>query len=794
MIQRKQILTFWLITLMFVLLPSLAVSQSTHANLFEQMGTLLPDANSVRGMDGAPGPDYWQQRCDYDINCELDVDNLTLRGEETITYYNQSPHALNYLWLQLDENQHSIENDNQYFDPSSIQPIMSEADLKSLETWRDRADYGFRIGAVQMENGQDLPYVINQTMMRVDLPVTLREGDKFSFRVSWHYKIIDRIAASKLIKGSQARNLARGGYEYFKEDGNYLFTITQWYPRLCVYSDFEGWQNKQFTGRGEFALTFGNFTVKMTVPDDHIVGATGECLNYPTVLSEAALARYQKAQSSDEPIEIVTFDDAIRNEKEKKSSGRKTWIYRAENVRDFAWTSSRKFIWDAMPHITSTGKKVMCMSYYGKEAYPIYRRYSTKAVAHTLRTYSKYSIPYPYPVAISVEAASGMEYPMICFNPGRAEKDGTYSEAAKKSAISVIIHEVGHNYFPMIINSDERQWAWFDEGLNSFVQFLSESEWDNNYQSWFGPANQITDYMSLPKDQLEPIMTNSENIKDYFNNAYSKPATALNILRETIMGRELFDFAFREYCRRWAFKHPTPADFFRTMEDASGVDLDWFWRGWFYTTDAVDISLDSIVWYKVDVDHDPPPQQHEAKTQHKAPFQDVSRQRNREEGLVFEVERDSSLKDFYDLNPLYLSEDSIQSTVINLYAEKYSKREKKEWGDKNFYELRFSNRGGLVMPIIIEWTFDDGTKEIQRIPVEVWRLNEDQFSKVFIKDKSVTSVVIDPFQETADIDRTNNEWPTFKQVPSRFQIYKEHQVEKALNPMQKAAKKKKGRS
>ena len=781
-------------TLLLFLGPHPVWSQSNHGSKFEQLGTLLRDANTARGIDGAPGPDYWQQRCDYEINCRLDVDNLTLHGEEVIVYYNQSPNSLRYLWLQLDENQHSVENDNQYFDPSTIKPVMSESELKMLETWREREDYGFRIEEVSLPNGASLPFTINQTMMRVDLPEVLQPGGQFSFHVKWHYKIIDRIAASKLISGSQARNLARGGYEYFPDDGNYLFTMTQWYPRLCVYSDFEGWQNKQFTGRGEFALTFGNFVVKITVPNDQIVGATGECLNYETVLTYDQQNRWRQAQHSDAPIEIVTYDEAVKNERAKASSSYQTWIYKAENVRDFAWTASKKFIWDAMPHTTSEGEKVLCMSYYGKEAYPIYRKYSTKAVAHTLRTYSKYSIPYPYPVAISVEAASGMEYPMICFNPGRAEKDGTYTEAAKKSAISVIIHEVGHNYFPMIINSDERQWAWFDEGLNSFVQFLSESEWDNNYQSWFGPANQITDYMSLPKDQLEPIMTNSENIVDYFNNAYSKPATALNILRETIMGRELFDFAFQEYCRRWAFKHPTPADFFRTMEDASSMDLDWFWKGWFYTTDAVDISLDSIIWYKVDAERDPQPQQYVTKSKSEAPFQDISRQRNREENMAFEIEIDTALKDFYDLNPSYLSEDSIQKTVVNLYGEKFSKKEKSAWAKHNFYELTFSNRGGLVMPIVIEWTFADGTKEIQRIPVEVWRLNEHQFSKVFLKEKVVTSVIIDPYQETADIDRSNNMWPEFKQVPSKFQIYKQHKTEKALNPMQKAMKKKKGRS
>src|SRR5215510_12179587 len=391
----------------------------------------------------------------------------------------------------------------------------------------------------------------------------------------------------------------RGGYEYFAEDGNHLFTMAQWYPRLCVYSDFQGWQNHQFTGRGEFALTFGNFKVQMTVPADHIIGATGECQNYAQVLTPAQMARWQKAQTSKEPIEIVTLAEAKQGEA-NNTSAKKTWIFKADNVRDFAWGSSPKFVWDAMPAYVE-GKKVMAMSFYGKEAYGLYRKYSTKAVAHTIQTYSKFTIPYPYPVAQSVEASNGMEYPMICFNFGRTEKDGTYSEGTKYGMLGVIIHEVGHNFFPMIINSDERQWSWMDEGLNSFVEYLTEELWDNKFPvRGKGPAFTIVDYMKLPKDQLEPIMSNSENIVRFGPNAYTKPATGLNMLRETIMGRKLFDYAFKEYARRWAFKHPEPADFFRTMEDASGEDLDWFWRGWFYGTEACDIAIDSVRSFKPD--------------------------------------------------------------------------------------------------------------------------------------------------------------------------------------------------
>ncbi len=758
-----------------------------HANKFEQLGSMLPGPNEYRGMDGAPGPDYWQQRADYDIDCSLNTDEQRLDGEELITYYNQSPNTLRYLWLQLDENQHSTKSDNQYFDPSEIKPAMSELEMRGLESWREKEKYGDKIESVTDANGTALHYTVNQTMMRVDLPEPLKPGMSFSFRVKWHYYMVNRVDIGQVQTGS-ATNLARGGYEYFPEDGNYLYTVTQWYPRLCVYSDFEGWQNKQFTGRGEFALTFGNFLVKMTLPSDHVVGSTGECLNYATLLTPAQLQRWQQARNAAEPVEIVTLDEAKQTEKKPKTRETKTWIYKAENVRDFAWTASRKFIWDAMPHITSEGKKVMCMSYYGKEAYPIYRKYSTKTVAHTLKSYSKFTIPFPYPSAISVEAANGMEYPMICFNPGRAEKDGTYSEAAKNSAISVITHEVGHNYFPMVINSDERQWSWFDEGLNSYVQFLAESDFDNNYQSWFGPAVSIVDYMKLPKDQLEPIMTNSDNIKDFFANAYRKPATALNILRETVMGRELFDFAFQEYCRRWAFKHPTPADFFRTMEDASGVDLDWFWRGWFYGTDAVDISLDSIKWFKVDLENDPEKQDYTQTHKVEKPFDDISRIRNREEGMKFAVDQDPSLRDFYNGYKPWETADSVQTTTFHLYDQTYSKDEKKKlYGDNNYYELFFSNKGGLVMPVILEWTFEDGTKEIQRIPAEIWRKNESRFSKVFVKNKEVKAIRLDPYKETADIDESNNNWPV-RQLPSRFQVFKAHKQAEQLNPMQKANK------
>ncbi|TAL51232.1 MAG: M1 family peptidase, partial [Chitinophagaceae bacterium] len=765
---------------------------SNHGNKFEQLSTILPTPNEYRTASGAPGPKYWQQRVDYDIKCELDETNLKLTGWETITYYNNSPDVLTFLWLQLDENQHSSVNNANYQNGNNqLPPEGTDKMIDAAIEKRTDNGYGFKITKLVDATGKMLQSVTNKTMMRVELPVALKPGQKFVFKIDWNYKLANRMDFLKF-------GGARGGYEFFPEDGNHLFTMAQWYPRLCMYSDEQGWQNHQFTGRGEFTLCFGNFKVQMTVPADHIVGATGECQNYQQNMTATQWTRWQKAQTAKEPVQIVTLDEAKAAEK-NKSTAKKTWLFKADNVRDFAWTASRKFVWDAMPAIVE-GKKVMCMSYYAKEAYPIYSKFSTKAVAHTIKTYSKFSIPYPYPVAQSVEAANGMEYPMICFNPGRAEKDGSYSEGAKNACILVVIHEVGHNFFPMIINSDERQWSWMDEGLNSFVQYLTQELWDNKYPSNGGPAWSIVDYMKLPKDQLEPIMTNSENIVQFGPNAYSKPATALNILRETVMGRELFDYAFKEYARRWAFKHPTPADLFRTLEDASGEDLDWFWRGWFYGTDAVDISIDTVKYAKPDVTAVPPQQtdtvaMRSLNKPQVNEFEDISKIRNKEDkNIVFETDRDKSLRDFYwDYARGNEKYDSTKYPVtVKAQNEALDEEGKAKYGDKHFYELTFSNKGGLVMPIIIEWTFKDGTKEVDRIPAQVWRHNEKKVIKTFMKDKEVASIKLDPMRETADIDESNNTWNTIAPA-SKFAMFKQKQgviPASGINPMQKAKEKK----
>ena len=765
---------------------------SNHGNKFEQLGSILPTPNEYRTASGAPGPKYWQQRADYDIKCELDEKNLKLTGSETITYHNNSPNTLTYLWLQLDENEHSNVNNANYQNSNRMNSQLSPAQLEYLSPVTKDNGFGFNIRKITDAAGKSLKYTINKTMMRVELPQELKAGQKFIFKIDWDYNISDRMSEG-----------GRGGYEYFEEDGNYLFTIAQWYPRLCVYSDFQGWQNHQFTGRGEFALTFGNFKVQMTVPADHIVGSTGECLNYTATLSPAQMSRWKKAQTSKEPVEIVTLEEAKAAEK-KKSTAKKTWIFKADNVRDFAWTSSRKFVWDAMP-VTVEGKKVMCMSFYGKEAYGLYRPFSTKAVAHTIKTYSKFTIPYPYPVAQSVEAANGMEYPMICFNYGRTEKDGSYSEGTKYGMLGVIIHEVGHNFFPMIINSDERQWSWMDEGLNSFVEYLTEELWDNKFPvRGKGPAYTIVDYMKLPKDQLEPIMSNSENIIGFGPNAYTKPATGLNILRETIMGRELFDYSFKEYARRWAFKHPEPADFFRTMEDASGEDLDWFWRGWFFGTDACDISLDSVKHARPDLAAAAPEARERTLSlklakpmTHPLDSLDVSKKRNRESGVVFPTDVDTTLQDFYwkyarGIEPYDTASYDVKMPGRQL--EELSAAEKEKLANTHMYELTFSNKGGLVMPLIIEWTYTDGTKEIDRIPAQVWRHNENRVIKTFVKHKEVASIQLDPNRETADINTENNGWNQIPQ-PSRFTIFKQKAgaprgQSQGVNPMQKAQEKK----
>ena len=733
---------------------------------FAQLDQLLPTPNNYRAASGAPGHAYYQQKADYKMTLVLDDAKQRLDGVETITYTNNSPDPLAYLWLQLDQNIYNLDSDSKIIEVEKMENFKSVSDLRKRDFYYDG---GFKIERITNMSGQPMKYFINKTMMRIDLAKPLLPGQNISFQIKWWYNINDRMQVG-----------GRSGYEYFETDQNYLYTIAQFFPRMCVYNDVTGWQNKQFLGRGEFTLPFGDYEVSITVPADHIVAATGECQNYASILTAEQRKRYEQAKKSDSPVIIVTQAEAEAAEK-NKAQKTKTWVYKATNVRDFAFASSRKFIWDAQKQ-TVGNKDILCMSYYPKEGNPLWERYSTKLVAHTIKTYSKYTVNYPYPVAISVHSKwIGMEYPMICFNGGRPEADGTYSEGEKYGMWGVIIHEVGHNFFPMIINSDERQWTWMDEGLNTFVQYLTEQEWERDYPSRRGPAYMIADYMRGDVSGISPIMTNSESIKQFGNNAYGKPATALNILRETVMGRELFDYAFKTYCERWAFKHPTPADFFRTMEDASAVDLDWFWRGWFYSTDHVDIALTDVKWFQLNTQN---PALEKAFLQQKDAQKDVHIGVTRNQTAIGQTvnERDPQIDDFYGKRNIYevdaLDQKAYESFVAKTSAEDLAYLK----AGKQLYELTFENLGGLVMPLIIEATFADGSKKVERIPAEIWRIEELKVSKVFVYDQAVVSFRVDPFLETADTDLDNNTWPRVMQ-PTRYQLYKQEQTRE--NPMQR---------
>ena len=725
-------------------------------NKFEQLGTLLPTPNETRSASGAPGHAYWQQKADYIMDIFIDDRNQVLRGNETITYYNQSPDPLTYLWLQLDQNYKAGDSDTYATQTGSMESQVSPGQLRRMEITPDR---GHNIESVTTTAGVRLQYVINKTMMRVDLPQPLKPGEKFSFTVKWWYNINNR-----LLEGG------RSGYEYFTQDSNFLYAIAQFFPRMCVYDDINGWQNKQFLGAGEFALVFGDYDVRLTVPADHIVAATGVLQNPKEVLTKTQQERMAAARKTyDEPVMIVTPEEAVQNES-SRSVKQKTWHFKAQNVRDFAFASSRKFIWDAMAVKQVHGPDVLAMSAYPKEGNPLWEKYSTKVIAHTLKWYSHYTFDYPYPVAWSVHTDRiGMEYPMISFNGGRPNADGTYSERTKYGMIGVIIHEVGHNYFPMIVNSDERQWTWMDEGLNTFVEFLTQQQWERDYPSGRGPAFKIVDYMKGDPSRLEPIMSNSENIHSLGSNAYGKTATALNILRETILGRELFDKAFKEYAMRWKFKHPSPADFFRTMEDASAVDLDWFWRGWFFTSEPVDIALAEVKWSRADQ-----PDQvltHEEKFLDEYPL-GVSSQRNRESITQTQDEIDKSLRDQYKER----NEKAERAASYQAYLEKLSPDERAVVeAAKNYYTLTFINEGGLPMPVLLQFVFEDGTTEDHRIPAEIWRKNNKEVTKVFTTDQMISQIILDPYLETADIDRSNNYFPP-QQEMTRFELFQQNQI------------------
>ena len=726
----------WIFFAMFFSINSL-IGQDIFDEKFEQIDGKLPTPNSYRTGAGAPGPAYWQQRADYEIAVILNDEDQSITGNEIITYYNNSPSTLNFLWIQLDQNIRAKDSDKYKINERFYAGYSVDAKRLPHLTFDADFDGGFHIISIEDIEGNGLSFHRVKTMMRIDLAEPLKPGSVVKFQIDWNYLI-----------GNRRDDDERSGYEYFPKDDNYLYAIAQFYPRMAVFDDFNGWQNKQFLGQGEFTLNFGNFDVKITAPADHVIAATGSLENESLVLNSIQLERLQSARASfDAPVVIITEEEAVLNEG-SRSDQTKTWHYKADNVRDFAWVSSRKFIWDAQA-VQLDQKTTMAMSLYPKEGNPLWEQESTKAVVNTLKTYSEMTIEYPYPVAISVHtAAIGMEYPMICFNYGRPDKKGDYSSMTKWSMISVIIHEVGHNFFPMIINSDERQWSWMDEGLNTFLETKTSMEWYPEMPIQLGTPATIKDFMSGEKDFMRPIMTNSENILFFGNNAYSKPSAALFLLRETIMGPELFDYSFKEYARRWAFKHPKPADFFRTIEDASAIDLDWFWRGWFYTTDHVDINLQGVSWYVLSE----PVSKFQSK--YKSTYVDGTK-----------------LTDFQSVpQPWYVFKD--KKGLIDDYLHPVNQDAVMEkFIGKNAYELFFRNDGGLISPIIIKWIYEDGTSEIEQIPAEIWRINELNVSKVFIKEKVVSQIILDPLDQTADVNFQNNYFPKTK-VPSKFDRFK----------------------
>ncbi|MDG1897882.1 MAG: M1 family metallopeptidase [Fuerstiella sp.] len=740
--------------------------KNSAPDAFRQLDEVLPTANSYRTASGAPGHKYWQQKVDYDIDVELHDDTQRITGTEVISYVNNSPDTLRYLWLQLDANR---------FHPNSAArrhksapSLSNRVDFKQLDKLlkADKFPGGTKIKSVtDASNNRKLNHRIVGSNMRVDLPKPLVSGEKIGFKVRWEYNIPD-----VTIIGS------RGGFEHFEKDGNNIYEMAQWFPRLCAYSDAAGWQHKEFLGRGEFALEFGDYVVRLTVPSDHIVASTGELQNPADVLSSDQRSRLKKARAAEEPVFIVTPEEALENQK-AEAKDKKTWIYKAQNVRDFAFASSRKFIWDAVGH-NSGGNEVMAMSYFPNEAEPLWSKYSTHSIVHTLDIYSKYTFHYPYPVAISVNGpVYGMEYPMICFNGPRPEADGTYSKRTKYALISVIIHEVGHNYFPMIVNSDERQWTWMDEGLNTFLQYLAEVEWEDKYPSRRGEPAKITSYMRSTNQV--PIMTNSESLLQFGPNGYSKPATALNILRETVLGRDVFDFAFKEYARRWMFKRPYPADLFRSLEDASGVDLDWFWRGWFYSTDHVDIAVTDVRHYQID-NGDPAANSRIKREERNDEPETLSQKRNK--SLPKRADKFPELKDFYNSYDDLAITDA-EKKKFQKYLKELKPDQRRLLGLKtHFYIVDFENKGGLVMPVIIELTHSDKTSREIRLPAEVWVKNALKTSRLIMSKKAIVSIELDPHLETADVDTSNNHFPP-QISKSRFKLYKEG---KTKNEMQKA--------
>ena len=656
--------------------------RSQNHSMFRQLDE-WPDPTTYRTAAGYPGKDYWQQQVDYIIEASLDTADQVVNGSERITYHNNSPDELRFLWVQLDQNVRSIEHSRSY----QLRGALPDSIPERLRRFYNPIpfDGGFTISRVQLVNESgdlvDAERRIQDTIMKVNLEKPLLSGEKVELEIDWSYPVPTN--------GRGAKEKVRDGW---------LYEMAQWFPRMSVYDDVNGWQTEQFLGRGEFYLNFGDYDVKLTVPWDHIVESTGVLQNPEEVLTKRQISRLEKAYKSTEPTFIIEPNEVQTPESRPKQDGMLTWHFKAEDVRDFAWVSSSTYVWDAAGFVYRDGDNpIQVHSLYPRDAMPLWDKVSTRATVVTLETYGRMSFEYPYPKAANVHGpVFGMEYPMISFCGARPRPDGTYTEQLERALIGVTIHEVGHNWFPMIVASDERKWTWMDEGLNSFLQYYSEKDYaakfegteiwtQGEFQHRRGPAPNIVPYM---KDERQvPIMTESDLVQTNFgNNGYAKPAAGLVMLRDHILGPEIFDEAFREYSNRWAFKHPQPADFFRSMEEGAGENLNWFWRGWFYTTYANDQAIAN-----------------------------VSKQ---------------------------ASEDLLGNADSG----------------EHYYRIEVENEGQLLMPLEIEVTYEDGTTERIDLPADVWRSNEITYTKGFFTDKDVVKVELDPDASFADIDPDNNVW------------------------------------
>ncbi|WP_080237800.1 M1 family metallopeptidase [Spirosoma rigui] len=552
----------WLVSL--TTFAQTAGSKYDPLALFHPLFNMQP-GNDYRTGSGAPGPRYWQNRADYQINVTLDDQQNTITGEVTIAYKNNSPETLSYLWLQLDQNAFSDTSRAAKTTPVSggrfgNLGFAGGLTIKSVTTDQGKAKFNAT------------PYEITDTRMQVRLPEAVKPGGDVKVKVAYSFKIPEY--------GSDRMGQLK------RKDG-IIYEIAQWYPRMCVYDDIEGWNVLPYLGAGEFYLEYGDYEYNVTVPWDHIVAGSGELLNPNDVLTAEQIKRLAQARQSDKTVMIRSKDEVTNADTRPKKSGMLTWKFRCLNTRDVAWASSRAFVWDAAKMNLPSGKPALAQSMYPAESATndSWNR-STEYVKGCVEFYSKYLYEFSYPVATNIAGiVGGMEYPGIIFCDHKDKRDALWG---------VTDHEFGHNWFPMIVGNNERKFPWMDEGFNTFINTLSTANFNKGeYDRERGTMHDIAPALFSP---VEPIMTipDVQQPRALGILAYYKPGMGLKLLRESILGPERFDFAFKHYVDRWAFKHPTPYDFFRSMEDGAGEDLGWFWRGFFYETWKLDQGMKDV--------------------------------------------------------------------------------------------------------------------------------------------------------------------------------------------------------